>query len=310
MRGRIIWVFLDGVGLGLADVAVNPLMDPGLENFARFAGGQAWTLEARPIRRPDHVFVPLDATLGVPGLPQSGTGQASLFTGINCAAIAGRHWGPFPHSTSIPVIKAHSIFARLAGAGRSAQFVNAFPDRFFRTVGPRNRWTVTTRCCVEAGIPLKTETDLRAGNAITAELTGQAWHERLGLDVPIISPADAGRRLVALADAADFTLFEYYLTDKAGHSRDRARAGKVLMELDEFVGAIMEAVDESDCLLVVTSDHGNLEDLSSRVHTLNPVPLAARGKGAASLAAARDITDLTPALVELLERHDPRPSAF
>jgi 2,3-bisphosphoglycerate-independent phosphoglycerate mutase len=310
MHVRIIWVFLDGVGRGPADAAVNPLMDPGLENFARLAGGQAWTLEAEPIRRPDHVFVPLDATLGIPGLPQSGTGQATLFTGINCAAIAGRHWGPFPHSTSIPVIREHSIFARLRRAGRSGQFVNAFPDRFFRAVGPRNRWTVTTRCCVEADIPLKTEADLRAGEAVTAELTGQAWHDRLGLDVPIISPADAGRRLVALAGAADFTLFEYYLTDKAGHSRDHERAGAVLKELDEFFEAVMEAADESDCLLVVTSDHGNLEDLSSRVHTLNPVPLVARGAGAASLAEARDITDVTPALVELLEGHPPRPSAF
>src|SRR5690606_29320670 len=115
MRPHVTFVFLDGVGLGPAGPE-NPLATLRLPAFERLAGGQRWTTEAGALAEPDHVFHPLDATLGLDGLPQSGTGQASLFTGVNCAARAGRHWGPYPHSTSKPVIAAKNLFVRLREA--------------------------------------------------------------------------------------------------------------------------------------------------------------------------------------------------
>ncbi len=298
MRPHVTFVFLDGVGLGPAGPE-NPLATLRLPAFERLAGGQRWTTEADALAEPDHVFRPLDATLGLDGLPQSGTGQASLFTGVNCAARAGRHWGPYPHSTSKPVIAAKNLFVRLHEAGRRGAFVNAYPDRFFRFAEARNRWTVTTLCCVEAGVPLRREADLRAGAALTADLTGAAWPEHLGLDTPVISEAEAGRRLARLSREADLTLFEYFLTDKAGHSRDPARAAAVLLALDAFFGALLDALGP-DGLLVVTSDHGNIEDLATKSHTRYPVPLAALGPGAGAFAGAASLTDVTPALAGLL----------
>src|SRR5690606_27908796 len=100
----LLFVFLDGVGLGPPGPS-NPLSAGGLPAFRRLAGGADWTAEAPPRDAPTHVFRPLDATLGVVGLPQSGTGQATLLSGVNCAARAGRHFGPFPHSTSKPVLE-------------------------------------------------------------------------------------------------------------------------------------------------------------------------------------------------------------
>jgi 2,3-bisphosphoglycerate-independent phosphoglycerate mutase len=44
--------------------------------------------------------------------------------------------------------------------------------------------------------------------------------------------------------------------------------------------------------LVVTSDHGNLEDLTTSNHTRNPVPLLAIGPIAAPMARAESITDV------------------
>jgi hypothetical protein len=295
---RVVFVFLDGVGLGPA-TADNPFAGLSLPHFERLAGGQRWTADAAPLAEAGHLFRPIDATLGVEGLPQSGTGQATLFTGVNCAVTAGRHFGPYPHSTSKPVIAARNLFVRLRDAGRTGAFANAYPDRFFRFAEGRNRWTVTTLCCIEAGVPLRREADLRAGDALTADLTAAAWPEHLGIDVPVISEEDAGRRLARLSRAADLTLFEYYLTDKAGHSQSAGRAAITLRAVDVFLGGLLGALDPRRDLLVVTSDHGNLEDLGTKTHTRYPVPLVALGPGAAAFADVRDLMGVTPALVAL-----------
>src|SRR5690554_2740810 len=139
MPRHVTFVFLDGVGLGPPEA--NPLAALALPQFEHLAGGQRWVAEAEPIAAPDHVFLPIDATLGVEGLPQSGTGQASLFTGVNCAERAGRHFGPFPHSTSKPVIAENNLFLNLRRAGLEGAFANAYPDRFFSFARHRDRWT-------------------------------------------------------------------------------------------------------------------------------------------------------------------------
>ena len=295
---HVTFVFLDGVGLGPAS-ADNPFATLDLPGFGRLAGGQRWTDEADAIAEPTHVFRPIDATLGMEGLPQSGTGQASLFTGVNCVERAGRHFGPYPHSTSKPVIAEHNLFVRLRDVGLSGAFANAYPDRFFRFAEGRGRWTVTTLCCVEAGVRLRHEADLRAGGALAADLTAAAWPEHLGIDVPVISEVEAGRRLARLSQQSDLTLFEYYLTDKAGHSRDADRAAAVLHALDAFFNALANALSGDD-LLVVTSDHGNLEDLGTKTHTRHPVPFVVVGEGADALGGVASLTDVTPALVDLM----------
>lgn len=288
-------VFLDGVGLGAADPAGNPLVAEALPAFAELAGGQPWTEALVPVARPGHVVRGIDANLGLPGLPQSGTGQATLFTGINCAEVAGRHFGPFPHSTSKPVIAAHNIFVHLKNAGRPVAFANAYPERFFAWVQQRNRWTVTTLCCRAAGVPLRRTADLKAGRALSSDLTAARWPEQDDAWQPI-TEAEAARRLVRLADAHTFTLFEYYWTDKAGHRQDPAEAARVLGALDRFFAGLLEAIDPTRHLLLITSDHGNLEDLTTKSHTRNPVPLIAYGKNAASFAEVTDLTGVVPAL--------------
>ena len=297
-RRRIVFVFIDGVGLGPAGPD-NPLATLELPTFERLAGEQPWTSKALPIERSHHVFRPIDATLGIDGLPQSGTGQATLFTGVNCAERAGRHFGPYPHSTSKPIIAAHNLFLRLQKAGKTGAFANAYPDRFFQFTERRGRWTVTTLCCVEADVRLRREADVRAGRALTADLTGAAWPIHLGLDIPVITEAEAGKRLARLSHDADLTLFEYFLTDKAGHSQDPTRARTVLTALDRFLESLLDALRD-DTLFVLTSDHGNIEDLGTKSHTLYPVPLVALGPGADAFAGSTSLLDVTPTLVRVL----------
>ncbi len=301
---HVIFLFLDGVGLGPAGTD-NPFATLSLPHFERLAGGQRWTADTAPVAEPAHLFRAIDATLGMEGLPQSGTGQATLFTGVNCAARAGRHFGPYPHTTSKPVIAERNLFVQLREMEQTGAFANAYPNRFFRFAEQRNRWTVTTLCCVEAGVPLRREADLRAGNALAADLTAAAWPEHLGIDVPVIAEAEAGRRLARLSQQADLTLFEYYLTDKAGHSQEPDRAAAVLRALDAFFGGLLATLDPASDLLVITSDHGNLEDLGTKTHTRNPVPLVAFGAGAAALAEATSLVDVTPRLTVLMRSAKP-----
>ena len=301
----MLFVFLDGVGLGPAGSPDNPLACEALPAFERLAGQQRWTSQARPIDEPDHLFRPIDATLDVEGLPQSGTGQATLFTGVNCALKAGRHFGPFPHSTTKPVLASQNLFHRLKALSLSdpVAFANAYPSRFFDHARRRERWTVTTRCCLEADVPLRDEKALRAGKALAADLTNQGWQRLLDRDVPLISEAQAGRRLARLSMQHAFTLFEYYLTDKAGHNRTDRSAAAILHALDRFFTSLIASMDLEKQLLLVTSDHGNLEDLSTKSHTRNPVPFLAYGAGAHAFREVDSLSDVTPAIVSAFSDH-------
>ena len=315
---RVLFVFLDGVGLGPSISVYNPLAQETWPALERLAGGQRWTDAAAPLDEDDHVFRSLDATLGVDGLPQSGTGQATLFTGVNCARAAGRHFGPFPHSKTKPILARDNVFSQLQRLGRfggcpskkqpseeqpseeqPSAFANAYPPRFFDHVRRRDRWTVTTRCCMEAGVPVRSLDALKEGRALAADLTGAGW-QKLDTAVPVITEAEAGRRLVRLSRDHAFTLFEFFLTDKAGHSKKARRAVRILGAVDAFLHRVTADLNPAETLLLITSDHGNLEDLSTKSHTRHPVPLVAYGRGAHHFRRAEDLTDVVPALLTAL----------
>jgi hypothetical protein len=312
---RILFVFLDGIGLGPAGPH-NPFTKTEYTALCHLAGEASWTAPLPVVDRPTRVVRPLDATLGVEGLPQSGTGQAALFTGVNCASLVGRHFGPFPHSATHEVLAERNVFRRVAEAVRDdgttaasppgAAFANAYPPQFFEQARRRGRWTVTTRSCLEAGVAVRDADALRRGCAVPADLTGWAWREKLGLDVPVVSAAESGRHLAEIARSHRLTLFEYFLTDKLGHGRLDAEPEDLLGQLDAFFGALIDDLDPAADTLVVTSDHGNLEDLSSTVHTRNPVPLFVAGWAAPYFRSASSLLDVTPAIAAALRDAGPR----
>jgi hypothetical protein len=301
----LLFVFVDGIGLGSADPAHNPFARYSLPGFEHLTGGQKMVNGWTPLIADGQVAVPLDATLGVAGLPQSGTGQSTLLTGQNCAKLAGRHYGPFPHSSSLGTIETANVFVRLNGCdpARAGAFVNAYPDRFFEYVHRTDRWTVTTLCCLKAGVPLRTIHDMEDGQAIAADITG-ARLQRIGIETREISEEEAAARFVTIGESNHVTLFEYFLTDKAGHSRDMDRAGAVLKSLNAFLEGILQHIDRSRHTLIVTSDHGNLEDLSTKSHTRNPVPFFAVGADAGAFRGLQSIADVTPAIERLMHSRD------
>jgi hypothetical protein len=302
-------IFLDGVGIGRKNPRVNPVVKANLPNLRGLLGGEM-PLRGRRAWSTDRVTVlPVDATLGVPGLPQSGTGQTALFTGVNAARLVGKHFGPYPYSTLRPVIEAHSIFSRLTHAGRTACFANAYPQKYFDYIERRQtRMTVTNYSCHTAGIPLRRAEHLEEGTAVSADITGAAWPGLGHPGVRAITPAQAGGRLARLSTVYDFVLFEYWRTDHEGHARSMEGAVQALEMVDALLGGILASVDLANTLVVITSDHGNMEDLSTKSHTLNPVPLVLAGRGHAAVAQrvqhyggpAPDLTHILPALMEVM----------
>lgn len=301
---HILFLFIDGIGLGRSDAKSNPFARLSLPAFESLAGGQPWLRRTDEVDAKDHLFRAVDPTLEIEGLPQSGTGQATLFTGVNCARVVGRHYGPYPHSETRPIIARHNLFRRIEALAPEAPepvaFANAYPLRFFEYVDKTDRWTVTTRCCLESGARIRDRTDLARGLALPADLIGKKWPEPLENGMMPKDETDAAYRLTHIATHHRLTLFEYFLTDKAGHQQSADQADAVLRSLDRLFDGLLHALDFSTTLLVITSDHGNLEDLSVKTHTRNDVPFVAFGTSAGRLNGVRRLDDVTPALVSLL----------
>jgi hypothetical protein len=300
-------LFLDGVGLGKPDSSMNPFFAARLPALRSLFGGEIPSLEKPGCVTKTASLVALDANLGVDGLPQSGTGQTALFTGVNASKLIGKHFGPHPYSTLRPVLQEKNIFKQLISTGRRPSFANAFPQRFFDYMDQRrSRLSVTTLSCTMSGIPLLKGNDLREGRGVSADITSEGWKDLGYPDMPTISPAEAGRRLVGLVGENDFVLFEYWKTDHAGHAENFGEAVENLERFDGMLGGIVETMDIRSTLLFITSDHGNIEDMSTKTHTRNPVPAIfyglhheAMGDRLHSLSGA-DLTHVTPLLMEYI----------
>lgn len=294
----VLFLFIDGVGLG-DDTESNPFKARRFDAFTKLAGDQPFNQKAENVREEELIFKDLDATLDVEGLPQSGTGQATLFTGKNAAKLVGRHFGPFPHSEVKPILSRESIFHKAVRSGKSCYFMNAYPEIYFERAQERDRWSCTTLMVKSAGLALNTIDEVRQGRAITAGITQKAWRDQLGLDVPVIEPEMAADRVLAMMEEKDLVLHEYYLTDKAGHARNIERAVEVIDRYDRFLQQLISNRKKDDTI-VLSSDHGNVEDLSVKTHTLNRVPLFVAGPVLEPFAGITSIQEISGAILDIL----------
>lgn len=290
-------IFLDGVGIGLNDPAFNPFCASKEHLLDHFQD------TGRPVPVPfNGIAKGVDATLGVEGLPQSATGQTAIFTGINASRVLGRHLFGFPNKKLQEIIRKHSLFKKIAEKGKKAQFINVYRPVFFE-LGEKIKETklsVTTHTNLASGFPFLTIDDLIKGKGISHEFTNQVLQE-LNFDVPTYSATKAAKILSSVSETYDFTLYEYFQTDKAGHSQDMEWGQKEVLKLEEFLIELLKRIDLNKTLIFVVSDHGNLEDLSTRGHTLNPAIFIAWGQNAAPFAdSIRALTDITPSLLKLL----------
>jgi 2,3-bisphosphoglycerate-independent phosphoglycerate mutase len=296
---RVIFIFVDGLGIGSADAEVNPLLVAEMPALVSWVGTMDPDVWRARIKNDTAILIPLDATLGVDGLPQSATGQTSLYTGVNAARLVGRHMPGYPNKALQALVAARGILPRLTRAGRSVAFVNAYTFRNIPEYFARRRpLSVTTVMSLAAFGGFRTAADVRRGEAVFHDLTNRGLRRR-GENVRIIEPREAGEIIARVSAGHDFTLFEYFLTDLAGHRQRMHRTVLYLEAVDEMIGGIKAAVDFEETTLIITSDHGNIEDLSTRGHTRNPVPLVVVGPKRENYSGFMGITEVTPECVAI-----------
>ena len=116
---RVALLFIDGVGVGRKDPAVNPLAGRAhlLSQFGD-APGTALPEGGR--------CIPVDTTFGVEGRPQSASNQTAILTGDPAPALIQRHVLGYPNAA--PAGAPGGALAReAAGGGRaSATFANSY----------------------------------------------------------------------------------------------------------------------------------------------------------------------------------------
>jgi 2,3-bisphosphoglycerate-independent phosphoglycerate mutase len=291
-QSSVILIFIDGLGIGDRNDA-NPLS--AANNVAPISYFQN---ENDP-GDDGSVLAQTNPRLGVDGRPQSASGQTTILTGINGPAILGYHKQGFPNEALRQVITEHSVFLQLKQLGVGPNiFANTYTPRFF-TETPR--WKSATTVAVEAaGMQFQRLPDLVGGKSLFHDFTNSSLVSA-GYDVPLRTPSEAGKILAEVSSRHRFTLYEHFLTDKIGHDQDMELAIEHLPQLAEFVRTVVANVDLDSTTVILTSDHGNIEDLSVRNHTLNDVPTVIWGQRRDETAASiTDLTHITPAIVRLL----------
>ena len=278
---KAVFLFVDGVGIAepAADNPINAEVCPTLWRLLR--------MHSKPI----------DACLGVDGPPQSATGQATMFTGVNCAEAMGRHCEGFPGQKLREIVQRDNLFLALRRMGRSCRFADAYLVDSAEELAARRFKSVTTVMALTAPETISTAGDLMEDRALMQDLTRETIQDRYP-DIPVIPPQRAAEHLFRIACDYDFTLYEFFQTDVAGHSMDYARACAVLRVYDRFLAAFVRSAEAAGITIVMTSDHGNIESVNMRGHTRNPVPFVAYGpRGREMRERISSLADVTPAVL-------------
>ena len=295
----VIFLFVDGVGAGRRDPDVNPLAR-GDFLLSRFEDGGG-----SPLPRGGRAVL-ADACLGVPGRPQSATGQSAILSGENAPSAMGQHVLGFPTARLRAWLEPRSMFRALAAEGRRAAFANAYPVAHLHALGlpadgepelpmeivrRRSRASATTVAFAAGGGRFRTWSEAREGRALTHDITGVRANG-YGAGIPPRTPEEAAEVLLGIAREHDLTLFEHFETDEAGHARSMERAVEVLERVDRFARAVVSGLRDGDSL-VIASDHGNLEDATTSVHSEAPVPLLVVGPATPAFVSRRIVGSIT-----------------
>jgi 2,3-bisphosphoglycerate-independent phosphoglycerate mutase len=308
---RGVLTVLDRPGLAMASCECYRVIR---DHFERLLDGHKPLIGVAPLHVSSASLVGLDATLGVPGTPQSGTGQAALLTGENAPRLFGRHFGPWTPTALRSLLARRNLLSRALAAGLDVAFANAYPAELISTLEDaptpdarlgRSRRRGLPRAgpslaALAAGLLDRHAEHLARGEAVASEITNETWRQRLGrLDLPAITPEQAGQNLARIVAANGLTLFAHYNLDYLGHRGAFPDAVNGIERVDAFLGAVCEAVP-SDTLVLVASDHGNIEDV--RVgHTQNPALALVAGPGHREVAGGlQSLLDVVPAIMHYL----------
>lgn len=305
----ILFIFLDGFGVGGINPH-NPFVTLGSPLFpqALSLGGVAPLPFSGKMKA-------IDATLGVPGTPQSATGQSSLFTGLNTAKMLGHHLSAFPNQEIRKLIANGNLLKDYRQSGGNSFFFNAYPNvcdylntGAFQLLSDgtiyskersvlENRVSVTTAMALSIGQKFTGMNEIKNREALYQDFSNEKLIEHYP-EAPLLSPEEAGAILAKSARENTLLLYEYFITDQIGHKATLARSIEELQKVERFLLSILEKVDLKRTTVIVTSDHGNIEDAGSGSHTENPVPFLVWGPNCDKYVAGIDsILDVTPVIL-------------
>lgn len=263
---KLLFFFLDGVGLGKLEN--NPIT----ELFKNITS-EDFILDNYPKIDDNYLLMPIDAVLGVPGIPQSATGQTSIMTGINGQKVLGHHHTAFPNETLISLIKDKNLLLALKNMGIKTTCANMYSKEYFerREKMSKNMFPVSALSIKHSSTPFRFLKDYNNGEAVFADITNDIIKSR-GYDIDIITPEKAGENMLNIFKNHDFVFFEYFITDSYGHKRLEDKLKGEVNKINRFLETLWNN-GNNNIDIIITSDHGNCEDISTGNHTLNPVPL-------------------------------------
>ncbi len=302
---RILFLFIDGIGLAPSNSKSNPFINAKTPFLDEIIGKYGFLLQNSIVQTELATIFSLDACLGIEGLPQSATGQGVLLTGKNIPAQIGYHYGPKPNTEITNLIQQNNLFNTIITGGKKATLINAYPPSYFENIQNGHRiYSVIPLAAITAGLKLYNKEDLLQKQALSADFTNQGWRTILGFhELPLLSPPEAGKLLATLSNQFDFTFFEYWATDIAGHHQDMDQAISLIETLDNVLEGFCSLWDFNDGFILITSDHGNMEDLSHRHHTYNPVPFIILGNAyyRKYIPALSSLLDVYPTILKMLK---------
>ena len=248
------------------------------------------------------LVVPTDLSQGISGIPQSATGQTALLTGKNAAKAMGRHKSGFPGPTLKKIIRQHNIFNKLKKLNVDCTFANAYTTKYVNEIKKeKRRGSVTTYSVLNSDLGFRYVEDIKKNKAVYQDFTNNILIEK-GFNLKQLSPCDAAKNLISIIERHDFTLYEYFQSDIIGHSQDIKKAIEVLEGLDKFINTLLNKIN-NHVLIIITSDHGNIEDLSIKTHSKNNVPTFLIGPHKNYAADnINKIEDVTPTIIDIFKR--------
>jgi 2,3-bisphosphoglycerate-independent phosphoglycerate mutase len=125
---------------------------------------------------------------------------------------------------------------------------------------------------------------------------------------PEMSAPEVTDKLVVAIESGryDAIICNYANSDMVGHTGDFDAAVKAIEALDACLGRVVAAAQGSGAELLITSDHGNAEQMQDAVsgqshtaHTQNPVPLIYIGRPA-RLQEKGALCDIAPTLLHMM----------
>lgn len=271
------FIFIDGFGMGDDDPETNPFFHAQTPFLDKLLQGFRLTRVIEEITMSNYRIIPTDANLDTAGLPQSATGQTSLLTGKNAAQIIGRHLNGYPSPNLVNLINEQNILKYFVNSGADVILANAYSPEYFEMIetGKRKHAAIAI-ASMSANLPFLSIDDMCQGNAVYQDITNRLLIDR-GHQVNRRTPNEAGKLMAKIIENHDFTMFEYFQSDIIGHKQCLADAVEIIETLDAFMGSLMNTLSWADNTIIITSDHGNIENYRIKTHTRNPVPTMVLG---------------------------------